>query len=88
MSWTFLTNHGLVLLAIAKDPSQTIREIAAAVGITERAIQNIIHDLTADGYVRRQRIGRRNTYQIDSDRPLRHPLKQGHDVADLLRVLE
>jgi hypothetical protein len=35
--WDFLTNHAHVLLCVAHDPGIRLRDIAAWVGITERA---------------------------------------------------
>lgn len=83
--WTFLTNHAHVLVAISRDPELRQREIARMIGITEGAVQRILHELEADGYVRRERIGRRNRYQIETGRPLRHPLEHPHTVDDVLR---
>ncbi len=85
--WTFLTNHGHVLVCIAGDPGIRGRDIAARVGITERAAQAIIADLVGDGYVKRTRIGRRNHYEVNLDRPLRHPVEQPHTAGELLRVV-
>ena len=87
MTWTFLTNHGQVLLAIARDPRQTMRQVAAAVGITERAAHAIVKELEEDGYLQRTRLGRSNVYAIHADRPLRHPLSRNRVVADLLELL-
>lgn len=81
--WTFLTNHSHVLLCIAADPGARGRDIAERVGITERATQSIIADLIEAGYLTRQRIGRRNEYEIRQDLPLRHPIEQNHQVAEL-----
>jgi len=85
--WTFLTNHGHVLVCIAGDPGIRARDIATRVGITERAAQAIIADLVRDGYVKRTRIGRRNHYDIDPDRPLRHPVEQPHTAGELLQLV-
>jgi DNA-binding MarR family transcriptional regulator len=85
--WTFLTNHALVLLCIARNPDTRLRDIAAAVSITERAVQAIIADLEAAGYLTRTRVGRRNRYQLHSTQPLRHPLEREHEVEDLFAVL-
>jgi hypothetical protein len=84
-SWTFLTNHGHVMVCIANDPAVRGRDIADQVGITERAAQSIIADLVEAGYLRRTRVGRRNHYEINPDRPLRHPLEQSHRIGELLR---
>ncbi|MDA8374729.1 MAG: winged helix-turn-helix domain-containing protein [Actinomycetota bacterium] len=85
--WTFLSNHGHVLVCIANDPGIRGREIAARVGITERAAQAIIADLVAEGYVKRSRVGRRNQYEIIADRPLRHSVEQPHSVGELLDLI-
>lgn len=63
------------------------RDIAARVGITERAAQSIIADLVAEGYVTRTRVGRRNRYEIHPDLPFRHPVEGGHPIGELLRAL-
>ena len=47
--WTFLSNHGHVLLALAQDPQARMRDVATAVGITERAVQLIVRDLEDGG---------------------------------------
>ena len=83
-SWTFLTNHAHALVVLARDPDARVRDIAAAVGITERAAQRILGDLVEAGYVIREREGRRNRYEIDPSRPLRHPLEREHAVGELL----
>lgn len=85
--WTFLTNHALVLVCIARSPDIRLRDIAAAVGITERAVQAIIADLEEAGYLTRSRVGRRNRYELHPAQPLRHPLEREHEVDDLLAVL-
>ena len=72
-SWLFLTNHGAVLLSLAGDPMIRISEIAQLVGVGERAVQQIIGDLVAEGYVVRRREGRRSRYEINRTAHLRHP---------------
>jgi len=86
-SWTFLTNHAHVLLTLALDPELRIRDVAVKVGITERAAQRILHDLVEAGYVERQRHGRRNTYRLALELPLRHPLESRHTVGELVDLL-
>lgn len=85
--WDFLTNHAHVLLCLAHDPGARLRDIAAAVGITERAAHRILSELVADGYVLRERVGRRNRYEVVTKLPLRHPLVQEREVGELLEVL-
>jgi MarR family len=87
--WTLITNHGAVLVAIADQPTARVDHIAERVGITPRATLSIIADLVAAGYVRRDRIGRRNRYSIDPSKPLRHPaVATTAHVADLLAALD
>jgi predicted ArsR family transcriptional regulator len=86
--WTFLTNHAHVLLAIASDPNLRLRDIADRVGITERAAVGIIADLEVAGYIEREKMGRRNTYTLKPNRPMRHPLESHHQVGELLSAIE
>jgi DNA-binding transcriptional ArsR family regulator len=85
--WDFLTNHAHVLTCVAHDPGVRLRDIAAAVGITERAAHKVLSELVDAGYVLRERRGRRNRYQVVPELPLRHPLVRGREVGDLLKVL-
>ena len=87
-SWTFLTNHAHVLIAISRNPEIRQRDIAYVVGVTVGAVQRIIHELEDGGYVSSERVGRRNRYRIIDDRPLRHPLEDQHTVHELIAVLE
>jgi hypothetical protein len=86
-TWSFLTNHARVLLCIANDPGIRLREIGQTVGITERAAHRIVGELAADGYISRERNGRRNHYTIQSHLPLPDPLARGRRVGDLLAIL-
>ena len=87
MAWTFLTNYGHAVVFLARNPQARVREIAAAVGVTDRAAQTILNDLVAAGYISRRREGRRNSYSLNTDRPLRHPLEEDHAIGDLLGAL-
>ena len=83
-SWTFLSNHAHVLVCIARNPNSRVRDIAEAVGITERAVQRIIAELEEAGFVSHERHGRRNRYTIDPDREMRHELEAGVSIRALL----
>jgi hypothetical protein len=85
--WDFLTNHAHVLVCVARDPGIRLRDIATAVGITERAAHRILSELVDEGYVVRERRGRRNHYQVKTTLPLRHPLAEEREVGDLLEAL-
>lgn len=82
--WTFLTNHAHVLIAVSRDPELRQRDISRLVGITEGAVQRILHELEQAGFLMRERVGRRNRYHVNADRPLRHPLEADHTVAEIL----
>lgn len=86
-TWSFLTNHAGVLLCIANDPSIRLREIGDRIGITERAAHRIVGELADAGYIKRQRNGRRNHYEIQTQLPLPDPLARGKRVDDLLAIL-
>jgi len=85
--WSFLTNHGRVLLCIAHDPGVRLRDIAARVGITERSAYGIVTDLSEAGYVIKQKDGRRNRYQIQAHMPLPEPTSQQLAIGEVLAVL-
>jgi DNA-binding MarR family transcriptional regulator len=86
--WRFVTNQGHVLACIAADPSTRLRDIAATVGITERAVGQIISELEEAGYLTKTRVGRRNRYVVHDELPLRHPLHRHHTVGELIRFLQ
>ncbi len=85
--WKFLTNHAQVLVSIAHDPGVRLREISERVGITERAAHKIVDDLVRDGYIKRERNGRRNRYTIQGGAPLPDRVGRVERIGDLLEVL-
>lgn len=85
--WSLITNHGLVLAAISRDSTQTLREIGDAVGITERTAYGIVVDLEKAGYIKITKIGTRNTYEINHDMPLVSRLSDA-SVGDLLVLFD
>ena len=87
-TWRFLSNHTQVLLCLNRDPDARFRDIAQSVGITERAAQRIVADLVESGYVESERIGRRNHYRVNTDIAMRHPAQNGHEIGELLQLLQ
>ena len=85
--WGFLSNHAHVLVSVARDPGIRLRDIASGVGVTERAAHRILSQLVEEGYVVREKEGRRNRYAIGPTESLRHPLVEEREVGDLLKVL-
>ncbi len=84
--WTFLSNHSHVIICLARDPEIRMRDIADAVGITERAVIRIVMELEEAGYIKKERIGRRNHYTILADKHLRHPLEAHHSIGGILAL--
>ena len=85
--WSFVTNHGLVLAAVANSPDSTARAIGDMVGITERATHKIITDLEDEGYITKSKSGRRNAYSIHADIPLGEIFGEKADAKELLSML-
>jgi hypothetical protein len=85
--WTFLSNHAHVLICIAQQPDIRLSEIAQRVGIGERAAHRIVHDLIDAAFLTQRRVGRRNVYTVDLDRPLRHPLESDHFIRAIVDPL-
>src|SRR5690348_17466659 len=86
-AWRFVTNHAHVLACIAADPSTRLRDIAADVGITERTVGQIVAELEQAGYLTKTRVGRRNTYEVHGELPLRHPDHRHHTIGELIQFL-
>lgn len=86
-TWTFLSNHGHVLMCLAADPDARLRDIAERVGVTERTVFGIVENLEQAGIVVREKVGRRNTYRINRTRHLRHEIEASHTVGDLIDLL-
>ena len=87
-AWTFITSHGLMLIAVARDPDATVRELAEQVGVTERQAHRVLSDLATEGYIVRERVGRRNHYRINNAAPMRLPSLAHHSIGELLSALQ
>ena len=85
--WTFLSNHAHVLVCLAQDPDARLRDVALSGGITERAVQKIVSDLEQAGVIVRERAGRRNSYRLNLEVPLRHALESHKTVGILLSLV-
>lgn len=83
-TWTYLTHHTHVLMLLSEDPDMRLRDCATRIGITERAVQNIVSDLEKAGAISRVREGRRNHYEIHRNQPLPNPVESKCVVGDLL----
>jgi hypothetical protein len=86
-AWTFFTHHGHVLITLARDPSLRLRDIAGAVGVTERATATLVSELVRAGYLQRFKEGRRNRYRVDLSGGLRHQVTAGVSVGAVFTPL-
>lgn len=86
-SWTFLSNHGHVLMCIAQDPRARVRDIAEQVGITERSVTGILSDLEDARVIEKIKDGRRNSYRVKRSIKLRHPLESHRTVGSLIDLV-
>ena len=85
--WTLLNNHGRLLLCIARDPEVRLRDIAVEVGVAERSAFGIVSDLADDGYIVKEREGRRNRYEIQPNLPLPEAPDRAEVIGAVLKVL-
>lgn len=86
-TWSFLTNHARVLVCVAHDPGMRLRDIAAALDITERSAYAIVTDLAEAGYIVKVKDGRRNRYQIQGHLPLRESVGRERTIGEVLDLL-
>jgi predicted ArsR family transcriptional regulator len=83
-NWTFLGHHAHVLLALSTNPNHKLDELAAILGVTTRSVVNVLRDLVEGGYIVKVKDGRRNSYRINRDAPLRHHTSGNRTVGDLI----
>ena len=86
-SWSFLSNHALALIHVGGRPESTGLELAAAIGITERATRRILVELQSEGYIEREKVGRRNRYRVDVHRPLFRIAEKELTAGQLLELV-
>jgi DNA-binding IclR family transcriptional regulator len=85
--WTFLSNHAHVLICISQQPDIRLSEVADLVGIRERSVHRIVHELSESGYISVSKVGRNNVYEVHLDLPLRHPLEATHSIRAIVSPL-
>ncbi|HEV2067671.1 MAG TPA: helix-turn-helix domain-containing protein [Thermomicrobiales bacterium] len=83
-SWRFLTNHARVLLFLAHHPGARLRDLAAALDITERTAFGIVTDLVEAEYLMKEKDGRRNRYEVQGHLSLREPISHKRTVGETL----
>ncbi len=85
--WSFFTNHARVLICIARDPGLRLRDLGAALGVTERSAYGIVADLVEAGYVVKDKDGRRNRYRVEAQLPLPESIGRERTIGDVLGLL-
>jgi predicted transcriptional regulator len=85
--WAFLSSHGYALLCIARNPDSRLRDIGDSVGITERAAHALVNQLVEGGYLKKERHGNRNRYEVQRNAPMRHPLIRHQTLGQFLDAL-
>jgi DNA-binding IclR family transcriptional regulator len=86
-TWFFVTSHGVLLIEVSRTPDATVRDLSARAGLTERQTHRVLNDLVDEGYIMRERIGRRNRYRVNERASMRHPAVKNHRIGELLSVL-
>ena len=86
-NWTFLSNHAHVLVCVAKNPDVRLSEVAELVGVRERTVHRIVHELIDAGDISVTKVGRNTVYSVDLDTPLRHPLEAEHNIHAIVAPL-
>jgi DNA-binding Lrp family transcriptional regulator len=69
------------------DSGALLRDVALRVGITERAVQQIVADLEDAGVIERMRVGRRNQYVVRRDKAFRHRVEAGVTIGDFIDIV-
>ena len=87
-NWTFFSNNAHVLVCLTHKPQPTTREIAVQVGITERAVQRRVTRLISSGVVTVRKEGRRNSYELDLNQRLRHPLESHRTIGEFIQLID
>jgi DNA-binding transcriptional ArsR family regulator len=85
--WSFFTNHARVLICVTRDPGMRLRDLATALGITERSAYGIVTDLVEAGYLVKEKDGRRNRYRVEGQLPLPESIGRERAIGDVLGLL-
>ena len=84
VDWSLLSPQGHVLFYVALCPNSTTKDIAQAIGHTERQIWSIIQNLKEGGMLHLRKNGRRHHFRINFDAPLLHPTIEGLSLRSLM----
>lgn len=82
--WSLLSSHGLVLVTVARFGDLAVPDIAQKTGLSRSTVLNVLKDLRRTRMLKVRRVGRRNQYNIDETKTLRHPVVRDTGLGDLL----
>ena len=85
--WTFFTNHTHALVYLALNGDAPLKDVAQAIGVTERSMQRIIKELEDSGVLTHEKVGRCNQYSLNYEAALRHPLEQHCNIGQILEII-
>lgn len=88
-NWSFLSNHARALLFLAGQPETRLRDLAVALGVTERTAYAIVVDLSEAGYVVKERDvddARRNRYHVQGQVPLKEPNLPPRTLSEVVEL--
>jgi hypothetical protein len=86
-SWSFVGNHGRVLLFLGDDPGMRLYDVAAHLRITERSAHGIVTELTMAGDVGKHKDGRRDRYRSLAHQSLPEPITREQIFREVLALL-
>jgi len=81
----FFASHGLAILHLAREPEMTMRQLAAALDVSERRVARILRELKATGIISVTKAGNRNRYTINEEAVLPYPTIASSNLGDLIR---
>lgn len=85
--WTVITPHGLVLVYLFHHPDSTLRVLADVVGVTERHVARIVRDLVTAGVVTKHKRGLRNSYSLNLETTVKHPVLTRTTLREIVHAL-
>lgn len=78
--------HARVLVQIGRNPDVRMRDIAEALKMTERNVQNLMRELQSAGLVEVKRRGRRNRYRVRNRKRVGQELGASMTVSRFLKL--
>jgi len=84
VDWSLLSPQGHVLFYVALCPDSSTKDIARAIGHTERQIWSMIRNLKDSGMLHLRTRGRRHHFTVNYNAPLLHPTIEDLSLRSLM----